>query len=211
MKHMDVSSISQPAYWTDSQGGYFLMFIAMVLGGPAVTSAGAFAAAFGVFNIWLVFLVSIISNLVPDALWYAIGFLGRQQLIERLVKKYGRHFKVSNEKMEWLEKLYEDHVAKTLMFVKLVPLLATPGLIAAGVARVPIRKYALWSIIVTLPTSLIFLILGYYFGAAYERILHYYTAYGWLFALVILISSFVIYRAYRKFTKKLENKIEHVS
>ena len=208
---MDVASISQPASWTDSPGGYFLMFIAMILGGPAVTSAGAFAAAFGVFNIWLVFLVSIISNLVPDALWYAIGFLGRQQLIERLVKKYGRHFKVSNEKMEWLEKLYQDHVVKTLLFVKLVPFLATPGLIAAGVARVPIRKYALWNIIITLPTSLVFLILGYYFGAAYERILHYYTAYGGLFALVILASFLIISYAYRKFTRKLEKKIKRVS
>ncbi|MEK7507511.1 MAG: VTT domain-containing protein [Patescibacteria group bacterium] len=207
---MDIASISQPTSWTDSPGGYFLMFIAMVLGGPAVTSAGAFAAAFGVFNIWIVFLVSIISNLVPDALWYAIGFLGREHLIERLVKKYGRYFKVNNEKMEWLEKLYDDHVAKTLIFVKLVPLLATPGLIAAGVARVPIRKYASWSIIVTLPTSLIFLILGYYFGAAYERILHYYTAYGELFAIVILISFFIISYAYRKFTKKLATKIEHI-
>ncbi len=206
---MDVSSISQPALWADSRSGYFLMFIAMVLGGPAVTSAGAFGAAFGVFNIWIVFLVSIISNLVPDALWYVIGFFGREHLIERLIKKYGRYFKMTSEKMKWLEKLYEDHVGKTLIFVKLVPLLATPGLIAAGIVRVPIRKYTMWSIIVTIPTSLAFLVLGYYFGAAYERILKY-TEYGGLFALAIFLCFFIISYFYRKFTKKLAMKIEHI-
>ncbi|OGZ53380.1 MAG: hypothetical protein A3B25_02050 [Candidatus Ryanbacteria bacterium RIFCSPLOWO2_01_FULL_48_26] len=207
---MDIASISQPSSWTNSPGGYFLMFIAMVLGGPAVTSAGAFAAAFGVFNIWIVFIVSIISNLVPDALWYAIGFLGREQVIERLVKKYGRYFRVSTRRIGELEKMYENHVGKTLAFVKLVPFLATPGLIAAGMARISLRKYALWSIVVAFPTSLIFLLIGYYFGATYERILHYYTAYGGLFGIIIVISFFIIYYAYRKFTKKLRTKIDNI-
>ncbi len=206
---MDIASISQPASWTDSPGGYFLMCIAMVLGGPAVTSAGAFAAAFGVFNIWIVFLISIIGNLVPDALLYAIGFLGREHLVEKLVKKYGRYFKISVGKMNELEKLYENHAGKTLAFVKLVPFLATPGLIAAGMARVPLRKYTLWSIVVAFPTSLLFLLLGYYFGTAYELILHY-TEYGGLFIFVIVISFLAISYAYRKFTKKLAKKIEHI-
>jgi len=205
---ISVTEFSQPALWTDSPQGYFLMFVAMVLGGPTVTSAGAFAAAFGVFNIWIVLLVSIVSNLVPDVLWYAIGFFGREQLIERLIKKFGRYFKVTKERMLHLEKLFEDHVGKTLVFVKLVPFLATPGLIAAGVARVPIRKYTFWSIVVTLPTSLIFVIIGYYFGAVYERIIRY-THYGGLFALIIFVAIVGATYAYRRFTKKLETNIEH--
>ena len=204
---MDIASISQPTLWTDSPEGYFLMSIAIFLGGPPITSASAFAAAFGVFNIWIVFLVSIISNLIPDGIWYAVGYFGREQLIERLVKKYGKYIGLKIEKIIHLEKLYENHVGKTLTFVKLVPLLATPGLIAAGMAKVPIKKYTFWSIIVTLPTSGLFLIIGYYFGAAYERILKY-TEFGGLAALAIIIAICVILYFYRKFTKKLRNKIE---
>ncbi len=204
-----LSNISQPALWTDSPEGYFLMFVAMAVGGPAVTSAGAFAAAFGVFNIWIVFLVSIASNLFPDALYYAIGFWGREQLIERLIKKYGKYIKVTKEEMLHLEKLYENHVGKTLTFVKLVPFLATPGLVAAGVVRVPLKRYIFWSIVVTLPTSLVFLIIGYYFGAAYERIAHY-TEYGGIFAAALFVIFITISYFYRKFTKKIEGKIDEL-
>src|SRR3989344_1763262 len=101
-----VDSITTPALWTNSLEGYLLMGFAMFIGGPPVTSASAFAAAFGVFNIWLVFLVSIVSNLIPDAVWYAIGFWGRKQLLERWIKKYGKYVGITHEKIEALERFF---------------------------------------------------------------------------------------------------------
>ena len=77
--------------------------------------------------------------------------------------------------------------------IKMIPLLATPGLILVGATKMDVKKYAFWSIVITIPTSLFYLIIGYYFGAAYNTIEHYlnlgiYVA----IAAVIVIASLPI-------------------
>lgn len=188
-----------------SQQGYILLFIALLVEGPVVTAAGAFAATLGVFNPWIVFTLSILGNLIPDALYYWLGYWGR----ERFVDKYGRYFHVTKEMIQKLEKLYHEHAGKTLLAVKLLPVVATPGLIIAGVARVPIKKYAWWSAIVTIPSSGLFFLIGYYAGAAYSKIVRYidYGQYALLGAVVLFI-IFVYFN--RKISRWISRNIEEI-
>lgn len=201
---MDNSVFAATVAWVIAHG-YALMFILMLIEGPAVTAAGAFAAVLGYFNIWTVFTLSVLGNLIPDAAYYAIGFWGRQRLID----KYGRYFKITPEKVARLEELYRAHVGKTIAVVKLISVLATPGLIIAGISRVPLKKYVCWSLAVTLPTSGFYLILGYFFGSAYAGISRY-EHYGeyliWGTAAIIA----VIYFIRKKFFGKLAERIEKI-
>jgi len=171
-----------------SQQGYALLFVALLIEGPAVTAAGAFASTLGVLNPWAVFALSILGNLIPDAIYYWLGYWGR----EKFVDKYGRYLHITPERIRKLEHMYHEHAGKTLLAVKLLPVAATPGLIIAGVARVPIKKYAWWSIVVTIPSSVAYFLIGYYAGAAYTKIEHYinYGQYA-LLAIVILFIIFV--------------------
>jgi membrane protein DedA with SNARE-associated domain len=109
--------------------------------------------------------------------------------------------------MERLEKSYEKHAGKTLLFVKLAPLFATPGLVAAGIARVPIKKYTLWSFIVTAPSSLFYLIVGYYFGAAYNKVVEFANYGSYILAMAIVVFITLSYLQ-KKYGKKLAEKIE---
>ncbi len=176
-------------------GGYLLMFLSISFVGPGVTAAGAFAAKLGYFNVWIVFLVSVLGNLVPDILLYAAGFFGRTHLID----KYGHYIGVTQERMRIIENLYRKYAVKTLVISKLLPFAAVPGLIAAGAVRMSIKKYTFWSLAVILTTSGGFLALGYYFGAVYERFADY-EAY--VFALVAMVIVVISY-GYKKLTKKL--------
>lgn len=178
--------------------GYIIMFVAMLIEGPVITAAGALGAVLGYFNIWAVFLLSILGNLIPDAIYYAIGFWGRQKFVD----KYGKYFRISPEKIKTLEELYHKHAGKALFAIKMIPLVATPGLIIAGVARVPIRKYIWWSVAVTIPSSLIFLLIGYYSGAAYGKIVGHVNYGGELAAAAIIVFVIISY-----FWKKISGKI----
>jgi len=151
------------------QQGYTLLFILMLIEGPAVTAAGAFAAAIGYFRIWPVFTLSVIANLIPDAIYYAIGYWGR----EAVINKYGQYFGLTPKRIGQAEKLAHRHSGKSLIAIKMIPLLATPGLIIVGASKMDIKKYAWWSVAITIPTSLFYLVIGYYFGAAYASIEHY--------------------------------------
>jgi membrane protein DedA with SNARE-associated domain len=185
--------------------GYSLLFLLMLIEGPVVTAAGAFAAALHYFNIWIILVLSIFSNLIPDAAYYALGYWSRGKVLE----KYGRYFGATPERIKLVETLAKEHSGKSLITIKLVPLLATPGLIVIGASKMDIKKYALWCAAITLPTTLLYLILGYYFGAAYSKIDHYLnlSIYFIIAAAIIVIALVYLQRKYSErivkfFTKK---------
>ncbi len=198
-------------HWVVGQS-YTFLFIAILIEGPVVTAAGAFAAALGALNIWVVFILSILGNLIPDGFLYALGYWGR----ERFVDKYGHYIGLTPAKIKAAERAIHKHAGKSLIAIKLIPatvvaaatdLLATPGLVAAGIAKMDVRKFAFWSVAITLPSSLLYLLIGYYFGAAYTQLIHYLNIGGYIIAAAIAIVLLALYfqrRLTEKFAKEFE-------
>lgn len=187
------------------QHGYPLLFIVMLIEGPVITAAAAFAAALHYMNIWIVFGLSILANLIPDLVYYAMGYWGRETFIE----KYGHYLGITPEHVKKVEALAEAHSGKSLFIIKMVPFLATPGLILVGTTKMDIKKYALWSIAIIVPSSLLYLIIGYYFGAAYATIDHYLHLGGYLIAAALVIIVLLAYLQRKFFSgigKKMENE-----
>ncbi|MBM3183767.1 MAG: DedA family protein [Chlamydiae bacterium] len=198
---MESTVFSDTLAWIISHG-YTILFLVMVVEGPAITAIGAFAAALGYFDLWWVFFLSILGNLLPDLIYYVLGFWGRRQFVD----KYGHYLGIRKEKVERLEGLFQKHVGKTITLVKLIPALATPGLIMAGVLRVPIKPYIFWSLIVTIPSSGFYLFLGYFCEPAYEMIASY-EKYG-EYSVLGLIGIFVIvYFLRKKLSRKMAAKV----
>ena len=185
------------------QHGYPLLFIVMLIEGPVITAAGAFAAALHYMNIWVVLMLSILANFIPDLVYYAIGYWGREQFINR----YGHYFGITPERVAITEKLAQQHFGKSMFAIKMIPLLATPGLITVGAMRMDIKKYALWSIAIIIPSSLSYLIIGYYFGAAYNTIEHYLNL-GIYVAIAAAVIVIAIAYFQRRYFSRLEKKIE---
>src|SRR5437868_9392115 len=100
LTHLDFGALT---HWVVSNG-YVLLFIGMLVEGPVVTAAAAFAAALGFLDIWLVLLFSIIGNLFPDVIYYLIGYWGR----ERFVDKYGHYFQLTKDRVAKLEKMIQN-------------------------------------------------------------------------------------------------------
>jgi membrane protein DedA with SNARE-associated domain len=187
------------------QHGYPLLFILMLVEGPVVTAAGAFAAALHYMNVWVVLVLSILGNLIPDLVYYALGYWGR----EKLINKYGHYFGVTKERVAMVEKLAEKHSGKSLFIIKMLPVLATPGLIIVGASKMNLKKYAFWCLIITIPTSLFYLILGYYFGAAYDSLNRYLNIGGYVIAAAAVIIVLIAYfqRKYAaRFIKKISDE-----
>lgn len=201
--HFGYSLFSGIGQWVIADG-YVLMFIGMLIEGPAITSAGAFAAKLGYFDIWIVFLLSILGNLIPDVIYYALGYWGRQAFIGR----WGHIVGLTEERLIRIEELLKTHAGKTLFAIKMIPTVATPGLIAAGIARMNLKTYIWWSIIITIPSSLLFLIIGYYFGATYQTILTEVKYSGYLivgFLALFLFFSYLYRKASGKFARRIGN------
>lgn len=174
-----------------TQYSYLLIFILMFVEGPIVTYAASFAASLGVFNVWIILVLAILGNILPDILFYSIGRYGRHVLSSKFFKL----FKLRHSRIIKLEKMLHKHFVKALIVIKLTPFLPIPGLIIAGFIRIKFLRFVKYSLFITLPYTLFFLILGYYSGISYvalSNILNNGTM-GLLVLVIIVGLTWIIY------------------
>ena len=186
-------------------GGYIVMFLGMLLEGPMTTAAASFAATLGYFNIWIVFVLAILGDLVADVVYYAIGYASRIAVIE----KYGHRFGLSKQKMEKIEHLLKTHPAKTLVVIKLAPLLPVPGLMMVGATHMKLSKFTTIASLIILPRVILFIALGFYFGRAYESISLYIVNAQYIVVLCAAL-AFIVYYGYKIFIATIARRLETI-
>ena len=204
---MDLATFSGVSQWILAHG-YPLMLLAMIVEGPIVTAAAAFGAALGHFDITLVFLLSLLGDLIADIAYYGLGYWGRTALIE----KYGRYIGLHPKKIAPLEKLLNNHSIKTLVAIKLVPGAAPTGLTVIGAIRMRFDKFATLCLLITLPKSIIFTVIGFYFGETYNSISRYieYGNYFLALGIALFIITYLIYKKISRGMGEAMEDIEHL-
>lgn len=185
--------------------GYLFVFILMVIEGPIVNAAAAFASALGFFDVYLIFILAILANLLADFVCYGVGYWGRLKVVEN----YGQKFGLNSQRVAKIERLLKQNLFATIATIKIAPGLATPGLIIVGAVRVPFRKFVETNLYMTIPLALIFTVLGYYTGLANaiaDKYLHH--SQYWLILAVagIIIGSYL----YKKISASIARKIEKI-
>ena len=145
---------------------YILLALLVAVEGPITTLAGAVAASTGLLNPILVFAFASLGNLIADTLWYTVGYLGK---IEWLIH-YGRRLGITEKFIARLQEDVRDHIHKLLFVAKLTLGFVIPTLIAAGLARVPFKRWfgVLFTAECIWTGSLV--LVGYYFGYLIQRI-----------------------------------------
>lgn len=193
MLHIDVSQ------WLLNYR-YLILFPLMVIEGPITVVTAGILTSIGVFNFFLVYITSVLGDLVGDSLYYAAGRYGRKYL-----DRWGRFIGLPKERLEKMEVHFNDHGGKTLIAGKLSHAVGAIVLVSAGVARIPFRKFIIFNFWATLPKSLVLLLIGYYFGNTFIHLQRYFD-FAWLGALVATIIFVLVYLFLRKAGKKLEEE-----
>lgn len=185
--------------------GYWVMFLIMILEGPIVTYVAAFAASLEIFNFYIVLILSILGNVVGDLIYYLIGRFGRKIIVDR----YMNFMHLKKERIEKIEKYLKENVGKTITVVKLTPPLPGPGLILAGVVRIPFGKFMFYSVLVSVIFSLFFTLIGFYSGVAFGTMSKY-VKYGQFLigGVVLLIIGFWL--LLKLLIPKISRKIEKI-
>jgi len=180
---------------------YAVMLPIAVVEGPIVTVFGGFLAAHGLLNVYAVYVVSLLGDIIGDLLYYVIGRWGMKSFLI----KWGYLFGVTEKKIKNLEKHFEKHSGKTLVLGKISHGVGSIVLIAAGAAKMPVGRFVWFNLISSLPKSLLFLLVGFYFGAAYKRISAYidYTALATFgIGILLLVTYLLVARLARKESEK---------
>ena len=181
---------------------YFIAFPLAIVEGPIIMVACGFLLRLGVFSFWPVYLVLMFGDFTADIIWYFVGYYGARKFAVR----WGKYFSVTPEALEKLENLFKHHHDKILFLSKITMgfgfALAT--LIAAGMARVPLKKYALFNFLGGFIWTALLIGVCYFFGHLYTLIDKSFKAAFVVFLSVMLAA--VLYGAGKYFKTHLANK-----
>jgi membrane protein DedA with SNARE-associated domain len=184
------------------QYGYLLVFVLSVIEGPVVGLIAGFLVSIGDFDPYIIFIVLVLGDLVGDVIYYAIGRYGRESFLH----KYGHYIGATPERILRIEKVFEKHDWKLLLFAK-TQALGSPILVGAGVAKMPFWPFVWYNFLGTLPKVFLFEVAGLYFGKSYATAAGYlnYVAIGSFIFGAFLVGSYFVARHYlRKQTQELE-------
>jgi membrane protein DedA with SNARE-associated domain len=179
---------------------YLLLALVVAAEGPIATLAGAAAAAAGLLNPILVFVSASIGNLTADILWYSVGYVRKPEWLV----KYAGWLGIKENIIVRLQEDIHEHIRKILFVAKLTLGFVIPALIAAGLARVPFKRWfgVLFAAECIWTGSLV--LTGYYFGTLVQRIE---TNLRWISIGGALIFVAIVLVYFSRFRQKMEKEL----
>jgi membrane protein DedA with SNARE-associated domain len=194
-------------------GGYGGIFFLMVLENvfPPIPSElilplAGFAAAKGNLNIVVVVFVGTCGAVAGCLPWYVLGRFFDSGRLKRLSIRYGRVFPLSPSDIDVAEEWFARHGQKTVLFGRLIPTVRTLISIPAGITRMSLGTFLLYSFLGSALWTALLAILGYILQSQYTVVAQYVDS----VAKGVVALALVVY-LYRVITFRAENKTDHHS
>src|SRR4051795_2645946 len=122
----------------------------------------------GPWNFWVVVIVATIGNTVGSLIAYAIGAWGGRPFLER----WGKYLLIRPHEIEIAEGFFAKYGSATVFLSRLLPVVRTFISFPAGVARMPIGRFVLYSTAGAFLWSMALVFAGTQLGAHWTDIRH---------------------------------------
>lgn len=141
---------------------------------------------------WIAILVvATVGAVLGSLAGYLIGAWGGRPLLDR----WGRYVHINPDDLDRADAWFERYGDWAVFFARLVPLLRALINYPAGVARMPVGRFLLFSTLGSLPWNAGLLLAGYLLGENYEALYEWVRPYEYvIYAVVLLGGAYVIYR-----------------
>jgi membrane protein DedA with SNARE-associated domain len=150
-----------------------------------------FNVADGRFSLFEVVAVGSIANLVGSWIAYAIGYYGREDILE----KHGAKLHIKPSHLQWADRWFERYGNAAVFFSRMLPIVRTFISLPAGIARMPFWRFSAFTLLGCIPWVFALAFTGEQVGANWEdwkNSLHYvdYT----VAALIVLGAIYLLVR-----------------
>lgn len=163
------------------QGGYLGIFGLMFLENlfPPIPSEvimplAGFLAARGDLNFFAVIVTGTLGAFVGALPWYYAGALLGEQRMRRLAERFGRWLTMSGQDVSEASLWFRAHGGrKAVFFGRLVPAIRTLISVPAGIARMPLRTFSLYTLAGSMIWTTVLTLAGYLLHAEYNQVADY--------------------------------------
>ena len=118
------------------------------------------------WSYWLVVLTGTLGATIGALVAYAIGAWGGRPVIQR----WGRYVGITGADLDRAEAFFARHGEAASFFGRMVPVIRSLVSFAAGVARMPLGRFIVFSFLGSLPFTALLVFAGVQLGANWESI-----------------------------------------
>jgi membrane protein DedA with SNARE-associated domain len=140
------------------------------------------------WNYWIVVIVATIGNTCGSLIAYAIGAWGGRPFLE----KYGKYILIRPHDIELADRFFAKWGSQTAFFSRLLPIVRTFISFPAGVARMNLPKFIIYSTAGAFIWSMLLVYAGMVLGANWTQIRHALQPFDLLIA-VLLVVGFLLF------------------
>ena len=143
----------------------------------------------GPWQFWIVVAVATIGNTIGSIIGYYIGAWGGRPFLER----WGRYLLIRPHELELADRFFQKYGPATAFFSRLMPIVRTFISFPAGVARMPLGQFIVYSTLGALPWSILLVWAGQQLGGNWASIREILQPYDLLIAAldVLLVVNFI--------------------
>lgn len=177
-----------------STGGYWGVMILMALESmiapvpsEAVMPFAGFLWFEGQFNFWGVVIASTAGSIVGSLISYWLGFYGGRPL----VKRYGKYLFLNEYHLQWTEKFFTKYGDKTIFFSRFIPVVRHLISIPAGMGKMNLGKFLLYTALGAGLWNSFLAYLGYYLGSRWHEIRKYSEIVDVILVILIIIAVII--------------------
>ncbi|MEW6225842.1 MAG: DedA family protein [Chloroflexota bacterium] len=140
------------------------------------------------WSFWIVVIVATIGNTLGSLVAYAVGAYGGRPFLER----YGKYILIRPHEIEVADRFFAKHGAATVFFGRLLPIVRTFISFPAGVTRMPLRKFILYSTLGAFPWSVALVWAGMQLGANWVDIRHMLEPFDLAIAVAVVVGALAL-------------------
>ena len=148
-------------------------------------------------------VAGVIGTILGAIPWYYAGLLLGQQRLQLLASRYGKWIGISGDDIEKSTNWFQKHGSKAVLFGRLVPGIRTLISIPAGISKMPVVPFFIYSTIGTIAWVTLLTYAGYFLGKNYKLVEDYIDVITKVvvFGVLLAIASFSGYRLWKRSRK----------
>ena len=179
--------------------GYLIVFFGVVLGtmgvpfpSAAILLASGVLVQQGHLGLRETIVFGVLGAIVGNQIGYWVGY----QAGRPFVLKWGRHVKLTPERLEWVERLFARHGGKAVFAGRFFSVSRVLEALVAGTSRMKWGTFVFYSILGGAAWATVVVLVGYFFGQTWGTAQHWSERSPLLLVLLLLVApgAYLTYR-----------------
>jgi membrane protein DedA with SNARE-associated domain len=190
-----INNLANFVIQTISNAGYLGIFALMIaesalipIPSEIIMPFSGYLVSTGKLNPVFVIIAGSVGNLVGSLVAYLIGIkLGRE-----IILKYGKYILLKKSHLDWTESFFKKYGDRSTFVSRLLPAIRTYISLPAGIAKMNLKKFALYTFVGSIIWSTMLTYVGITLGQEWVKIRHYSDYIDGLVIIGIIIIIIII-------------------